>query len=59
MSGHRGNSISSAGGSELSRTMNRITDMNKSKRLTRRAAMTEGIEIEIETETDISDEVVR
>jgi len=52
MSGHRGNSISSAGGSELSRTMNRITDMNKSKRLTRRAIMTEGTKIGTEIGSD-------
>lgn len=56
-SGHRGTSIRSAGGSDLSRTMNRIPDMTKSKRITRRAAMTEGT-TEIGTETG-SDELGR
>jgi hypothetical protein len=60
-SGHRGNSIRSAGGSDLSRTMNRIPDMNKSKRLTRRAAMTEGTtEIGTKIGTEVgSDELER
>ena len=55
--GHRGTSIRSAGGSGLSRTMNRIPDMTKSKRITRRAAMMEGTR---ETGTEIgSDELAR
>ena len=51
--GRRGISIRSEGGSDLSRTINRIPDMTKSKRITRRAAMTEGT-TEIGTETEIS-----
>jgi hypothetical protein len=52
-SGHRENSIRSAAGSDFIWIMNRIRETNKSNGLIRRAAMTEGIEIEIGIETEI------
>jgi len=50
--GYRGNSIGSAAGSDSIWIMNRIPETMKSKGVIRRAAMTEGMEIETEIETE-------